>query len=93
MNVRCFKNEKYFTKPRDVATIEPIDDIGEVADDDLPNDSITISGVEVIGVQSLQCYSACIACNAKVPWHPAASAKCFSLFKNVDICTALPSTW
>ena len=66
MNVRCFKNEKYFTKPRDVATIEPIDDIGEVADDDLPNDSITISGVEVIGVQSLQCYSACIACNAKV---------------------------
>ena len=45
---------------------EILQHIGEVADDDLPNDSITISGVQVIGVLSLQCYSACIACNAKV---------------------------
>ena len=66
MNVRSFKNEKYLTKPRDTASIEQTDDIGEVADDDLPTDSTTLSGVEVIGVQSLQSYSACVACNAKV---------------------------
>ena len=64
MNVRSFKNEKYLTKPRDDATIEPIEDIGQVAEDDLPQDSTTLHGVEVIGVQSL--YSACIACSAKV---------------------------
>ena len=66
MNVRSFKNDEYLTKPRDTASIEQTDDIGEVADDDLPTDSTTLSGVEVIGVQSLQSYSACVACNAKV---------------------------
>ena len=35
-------------------------------EEDLPCDKITIQGVEIIGVQSLQKYLACVACNAKV---------------------------
>lgn len=66
MNVRSFKDEKYLTKPRDSPVVEPIQDIGEVAEDDLPQESTTLSGMEIIGVQSLQHYSSCIACNAKV---------------------------
>lgn len=66
MNVRSFKDEKYLTKPRDSPIVEPIQDMGEVAEDDLPQETTTLSGVEIIGVQSLQHYSACIACDAKV---------------------------
>ena len=62
MNVRSFKDEKYLTKPRDSPVVEPIQDIGEVAEDDLPQESTTLSGMEIIGVQSLQYYSSCIAC-------------------------------
>ena len=46
--------------------MEKVDDIEGVVDEDLPCDVITIDGVEVIGVQSLQKYLACVACNAKV---------------------------
>ena len=65
MTVRSFKNEKNLSKPKDDASITLIDDIGDVASDDLPQDSFTVRA-EVIGVQSLQSYAACIACNGKV---------------------------
>ena len=56
--------------------MEPIQDIGEVAEDDLPQESTTLSGVKIIGVQSLQHYSSCIACNAKVNYIEDGLASC-----------------
>lgn len=46
--------------------MKQIDDIGDVAEDDLPTDAVTIYEAEIIGVQSFQKYMACIFCNAKV---------------------------
>lgn len=54
------------SKPEDGASTEQADDIGEIANDDLPNNSITVHGAEVIGVKSLQSYSACVTCSVKV---------------------------
>ena len=42
----------------------------------IPTDSTTLSGVEVIGVQSLQSYSACVTCNAKVDVIDESMASC-----------------
>jgi len=58
--------EKQVSKPKQGAVITTIPDIGDVVDDDLPLDTTTLHGVEVAGVQSLVCYPACFACNAKV---------------------------
>ena len=66
MNVRSFTYEKYLTQPRNSPTVKPIEDIAEVAQDDLPQDSTILSGVEIISVKTLQHYSAGIACKAKV---------------------------
>ena len=66
MSVRSFKNEKNLSKPKDDASITLIDDIGDVVSDDLPQNSVTVHNAEVIGVQSLQSYAACLACNGKV---------------------------
>ena len=66
MSVRSFKNENNLSKPKDDASITPIDDIGDVVSDDLPQNSVTVHNAEVIGVQSLQSYAACLACNGKV---------------------------
>ena len=76
MSVRSFKNEKYLTKPRDGASIEVIEDIGDVATDNLPQNTTTLHGAEIIGIQSLQSYSACISCNSKVTFLQDSMAQC-----------------
>ena len=43
-----------------------IEDVGEVVEDDLAKDSVTVDSAEVIGVMTLDSYSACLACNSKV---------------------------
>ena len=66
LTVRSFQCQKYLTTSKEGCKIEKIADIDNVVEDELPCDSITIDGVEVIGVQSLQKYVACVACNGKV---------------------------
>ena len=46
--------------------IMEIEDVGEVVEDDLAEDSVTVDSAEVIGVMTLDSYSACLACNSKV---------------------------
>ena len=65
LSVRSFKFEKFLTKPKQNTTIEEIPDIGDVASDDLPQDSITLQDAEIIGVHGLQSYHACITCSSK----------------------------
>ena len=43
-----------------------IEDVGEVVEDDLAKDSVTVDSAEVIGVMTLDSYSACLACDSKV---------------------------
>ena len=65
LSVRSFKFEKFLTKPKQNTTIQEIPDIGDVASDDLPQDSITLQDAEIIGIQGLQSYHACITCSSK----------------------------
>lgn len=67
MKVTSFRSEKYVVKPKYNGSIEAIDDIGEVSEDNLSNDTISLSGAEIVGIiGGLQIYSACITCNTKV---------------------------
>jgi hypothetical protein len=56
--VRTFRSEKYLSLPKEDASYTEINDIGEVAPDDLPDDSITIEDVKVVAATyhyMLQC--------------------------------------
>ena len=57
---------KYLSAPKEGALIMEIEDVGEVVEDDLAEDSVTVDSTEVIGVMTLDSYSACLACNSKV---------------------------
>lgn len=59
-------SNKYLQIPKEGAEIVEIEDFTEVAEDDIPEDFQTISGTEVAGVVSLECFIACIACKGKV---------------------------
>lgn len=76
LGVRIYKHEKYLTKPKEGANIEIIEDIGEVANDDLAIQSTTLEGVEIVGVANLQAFKSCIACSAKVEEQDDKLAKC-----------------
>ena len=65
--VRTYNNSKYLSLPKEDAGVKEIDDIGDVAPDDLPDDDITVfHGAEVAGVFSLDHYYACLKCKSKV---------------------------
>ena len=40
--VRAFKGQKHLTTPKEGSKMKPIDDIGDVVEDDLPTDAVTI---------------------------------------------------
>ena len=61
----AFRSEKYLSEPKEGASVEKMDDIGEVAEDDLPEDTVTIEGVTVAAA-TISEYSSCVACNSKV---------------------------
>ena len=46
--VRMYKHEKYLSIPKEGFEMKQIDDIGAVVEDDLPDDSTTVSGVKVM---------------------------------------------
>ena len=57
---------KYISVPKHGATISEIEDVGAVADDDLSEDFVTVTGAEVAGVMSLGIYCSCLNCKRKV---------------------------
>ena len=88
LTVRAFKCQKYLTTPKEGCKVEPIEDLDDVTEDDLPNDSITIHDAEIIGVQSLQKYSACISCNVKVEYVDETTGTCSKcdMFQPLNRC-------
>ena len=51
--------------PKEGAEMREIDDIGPVAEDDLPDNTKEVTGVKMIGAV-VNSYNACLACNSKV---------------------------
>ena len=62
VTVRCYKQEKYLSIPKKGADITLIQDL---ADDDVPNNTITIFNAKVTAA-TLTVYSTCIACKSKL---------------------------
>ena len=65
VNVRSFKQEKYLSVSKKATTITLIPDLENVAEDDVPDNSITINDTRVVAA-TLNSYSTCIACKSKV---------------------------
>ena len=65
INVRSFKQEKYLSVSKKGTTITLIPDLENVAEDDIPDNSITIYSTKVLAA-TLNAYSTCIACKSKV---------------------------
>ena len=64
--VRSYLGDKYLSMPKEGAQIKEIDDIGEVHEDDEAEQYITLTGVEVAAVVSLDTYLACLVCKSKI---------------------------
>ena len=64
--VRSYQDVKYISLPKDGVNMVEIEDIGDVAEDNLSEYSITVHSAEVIGVLTLESYAACLVCKAKV---------------------------
>ncbi len=73
--VRGYQGEKYLSKAKEAVSIVEIDDIGEVAEDDLPEVD-TLSGAEVAGVITFNLYAACLRCKSKVKPTTGKLGKC-----------------
>ena len=63
--VRIFRSDKYLSLPRDGAMFEEVPDIGEVAEDDLPDDTVVIKHAKVAAATVTR-YCSCVACNSKL---------------------------
>ena len=64
--IRSYQLQKFLSLPKDGASIVPVEDIGDVANDDVAEQYTTINSAEVVGVMSLASYAACLQCKAKV---------------------------
>ena len=64
--VRSYQDVKYISLPKDGVNMVEIEDIGDVAEDNLSEYSITVHSAEVISVLTLESYAACLVCKAKV---------------------------
>ena len=73
--VRTYQSEKYLSLPREGATFVEVEDMGVVAEDDLPDDSVLISQAKVVAA-TITTYSACLACNSKVQEIDTSLAQC-----------------
>ena len=47
--VWCYQKSKYLSVPKDDCTVEEIDDLGDIADADVPETGTTANGAKVIG--------------------------------------------
>jgi len=57
---------RHLSFPKECARFENIEDIGEVAEDDVSEDCTTVHSAEVVSVISLESFAACLVCKAKV---------------------------
>ena len=64
--VCTYQKCKYLSWPREGGKMLVIEDIGEVVEDDLPDDATTIDNAEVVGVVMLEAYFECLVCKGKV---------------------------
>ncbi len=63
--VHVYQGVNYLSRPKEGAGIVAVEDIGEVAKDDLPEVS-RLSEAEVIVVITFNSYAACLGCKSKV---------------------------
>ena len=75
--VRIYKHDKNLSIPKEGAHIIEIVDIGTVAQDDLPDDTTTVSNVKIQGAR-MTSYVSCVACNSKVVPTPQVNAQSFN---------------
>ena len=59
-SVRTFKDEIYLSVPNESAEMCKIDDIGPIAEDDLPDNTKEVTGVKIMGAV-INSYNACLA--------------------------------
>ena len=64
--INSFQGEKSLQFPKHGAEAHEVEDIGTVAEDDVPCFEDKVQDSEVVGVMSLHCYVACLACKGKV---------------------------
>jgi len=57
---------RHLSFPKECARFANIEDIGEVAEDDLSEDCTTVHGAEEVSVISLESFAACLVCKVKV---------------------------
>ena len=62
--IHSYQGVKYLSKAKD-ASFHSIEDIGKVAEDDLPENE-ELTDVQVIGVKKLDSYFACLSCSSKI---------------------------
>ncbi len=88
--VRSYQGNKYISVPKDGATITKIEDIGDVDEEDLADNTFTVKDAEVIDVQSLGTYKywACIVCKSKVTPSTTGNSSCSKcgLAQRTDHC-------
>ena len=64
--IRTYKHERYISMPKSSATIQEIGDLGEVAEDDLPEADTVICDATVIAAM-INSYSSCVSgCGGKL---------------------------
>ena len=62
--IRSYQGVKYLSKAKD-ASFQSIEDIGKVAEDDLPENE-ELTDAQVIGVKKLDSYFSCLSCSSKI---------------------------
>ena len=64
--VGSYQQCKYLSWPKEGAKMTVIEDIGDVVEDDVPEDAETVDNAEVVAVIKLEAYFECLVCKGKV---------------------------
>ena len=64
--VNSFQGEKFLQFPKDGAEAHEVEDIGTVAEDDVPSLEDKVHDSEVAGILALDCSVACLGCKSTV---------------------------
>ena len=86
--VCSFQQSKYLSWPKEGGRMVEIQDIGDVVEDDVADDTETISNAEVVAVLMLENYSECLVCKGKVEAHGSKLGSCTkcTLKQRLDHC-------
>ena len=64
--VNSFQGANFLQFPKGGAEAHEVEDIGTVAEDDVPSLEDEVHNSEVAGILALDCYVACLSCKSKV---------------------------